>query len=67
MAGRAAGGRVTRVVAFTLVVRVALLVVAVLCVDVLEGSESSKTRPGSMSESPPLESYDTFSDFETNR
>ena len=63
MAGRAAGGRVTRVVAFALVVRVALLVVAVLCGDVLQESESSKTRPGSMSESPPLESYDIFSDF----
>ena len=66
MAGRAAGGRVTRVVAFVLVVRVALLVVALLCVDVLQGSESLKTRPGSMSESPPLESSDIFSDFESS-
>ena len=41
---------------FVLNVRVALHAVAVVCVDDLQESESLKTRPGSMSESSPLES-----------
>ena len=45
------------------VLNTTLLIVAVLCVDVLQASESLKTRPGSMSESSPLESYDIFRDF----
>ena len=46
------------------VLNTTLLIVAVLCVDVLQASESFKTRPGSMSESSPLESYDVFRVFE---
>ena len=64
--GSAAAGRVGRVVVFALVVRVALLVVPVLCVDALQESESLKTRPGSMSESPPLESYDSFREMQAS-
>ena len=62
--GSAVAGRAARVVVFALNVRGALRVVAVLCVDDLQGTESFKTRPGSMSESSPLESYDIFRDFE---
>ena len=53
-----------RMIVFALNGRVASRVVAVLCVDDLQGTESFKTRPGSMSESSPLESYDIFRDFE---
>jgi hypothetical protein len=45
-------------------VRVALRVVAAVCVGDVHGTESFKTRPGSMSESSPLESYDVFRDFQ---
>ena len=47
-----------RMIVFALNGRVASRGVAVLCVDDLQGTESFKTRPGSMSESSPLESYD---------
>ena len=57
--GSAAAGRAARVVLFVLVVVNALRVVVVDCVDDLQGIESLKTRPGSMSESSPLESYDS--------
>ena len=43
--------------------RIALRVVALDCVDDFQESESLKTRPGSMSESSPLESYAIFRDF----
>ena len=61
--GSAVAGRAARDVVSALSVRVALRVVAVLCVDDMQGTESFKTRPGSMSESSPLESYDIFRDF----
>ena len=51
-------------VLFVFVVVIALRAVVVRCVDDLECIESLKTRPGSMSESSPLESYDIFRDFE---
>ena len=57
MVGSAAAGRAARDVVSALFVRVALRVVAVDCVDDVQASESLKTRPGSMSESPALESY----------
>ena len=62
--GSAAAGRAARVVLFVFVVVNALRVVVVDCVDGLQGIESLKTRPGSMSESSPLESYDIFRDFD---
>ena len=46
-----------RVVLFVFVVVNALRVVVVGCVDDLHGTESLKTRPGSMSESPALARY----------
>ena len=63
MAGSTAAGRAARDVVSALFVRIALRVVAVDCVDDVQASESLKTRPGSMSESSPLESYDIFRDF----
>ena len=51
-------------VLFVLFMRIALRVAVVDCMDELRETESFKTRPGSMSESSPLESYDIFSDFE---
>ena len=63
VAGSAAAGRAARVVLFVFVVVNALRVVVVDCVDDLQGIESFKTRPGSMSESSPLESYAIFRDF----
>ena len=63
VAGSAAAGRAARVVLFVFVVVNALRVVVVDCVDDLQGIESFKTRPGSMSESSPLESYANFRDF----
>ena len=50
-------------VLFVFVVVIALRAVVVDCVDDLQGIESFKTRPGSMSESSPLESYANFRDF----
>ena len=64
MVGSAAAARAARVVLFVFVMVIALRVVVVRCVDDLQGIESLKTRPGSMSESSPLESYDIFRDFE---
>jgi len=61
--GSAAAGRAPRVVLFVFVVVNALRVVVVDCVDDLQSIESFKTRPGSMSESSPLESYANFRDF----
>jgi len=61
--GSAAAGRAPRVVLLVLGVVNALRVVVVDCVDGLQGIESFKTRPGSMSESSPLESYANFRDF----
>ena len=65
--GSAAAGRAARVVLFAFVVVNALRVVVVDCVDDLQGIESFKTRPGSMSESSPLESYGILRDFGTIR
>ena len=56
MAGSTAAGRAARVVVFVFVVVIALRVAVVDCVDDLQGIESLKTRPGSMSESSLLES-----------
>ena len=53
-----------RMIVFALNGRVASRGVAVLCVDDLQGTESLKTRPWTVSESSPLESYDIFRDFE---
>ena len=64
MAGRAAGGRAARDVVSALFVRTALRIVAVAWLGDVQASESLKTRPGSMSESSPLESYEIFRDFE---
>ena len=64
VAGSTAADRAARDVVSALFVRVALRVVVVDCVDDVQGTESLKTRPGSMSESSPLESYDIFRDFE---
>ncbi len=61
--GSAAADRAARDVVSALFVRIALRVVVVDCVDDVQGPESLKTRPGSMSESSPLESYDIFRDF----
>ena len=61
--GSAAAGRAARVVLFVFVVVIALRAVVVRCVDDLECIASLKTRPGSMSESSLLESYDIFRDF----
>ena len=61
--GSAAAGRAARVVLFAFVVVNALRVVVVDCVDDLQGIESFKTRPGSMSESSALGRYDIFRDF----
>ena len=61
--GSAAAGRAARDVVSALSVRVALRVGAAVCVDDLQGTESFKTRPGSMSESSPLESYGSFSGY----
>ncbi len=63
VAGSAAAGRAACGVVSALSVRVALRVVAVLCVDDMQGTESLKTRQGSMSESSALESYANFRDF----
>jgi hypothetical protein len=60
VAGSAAAGRG---VVSALSLRVALRVVAVLCVDDMKGTVSFKTRQGSVSESSALESYDHFSDL----
>ena len=49
---------------FVLNVRIALRVVARVCVDELQGTESFATPFRSVSESSPLESYDIFRDFE---
>ena len=49
-------------VLFVLFMRIALRVAVVDCMDELRETESFKTRPGSMSESSPLESYDIFRD-----
>ena len=64
MGSTAGGGRAARDVVSALFVRIALRVVVVDCVDDVQASESLKTRPGSMSESSPLESYDVFRVFE---
>ena len=50
-------------VLFVFVVVIALRAVVVRCVDDLQGIESFKTRPGSMSESSALGRYDIFRDF----
>ena len=63
VAGSAAAGRAARDVVSALFVRVALACRSVSCVDVLQESESFKTRPGSMSDSPALARYDDFSDL----
>jgi len=65
VAGRAAGGRAARDVVSALFVRTALRIVAVAWLGDVHASESLKTRPGSMSESSPLESYEIFREFES--
>ena len=62
--GSAAAGRAPAVCSSCLFVVIALRAVVVRCVDDLECNESLNTRPGSMSESSPLESYDIFRVFE---
>ena len=64
VAGSAAADRAACVVVVVFVCRYCVAVVVVRCVGDLECIESLKTRPGSMSESSPLESYDLFCDFE---
>ena len=64
MVGSAAAGRAARDVVSALFVRTALRIAVVDWLDDVQTSESLKTRPGSMSESSPLESYDIFRDFE---
>jgi len=63
--GSAAAGRAACVVIFVFVMVIALRVVGVRCVDDLQGTESFKTPFRSVSESPALESYDIFRDFES--
>ena len=60
--GSAAAGRAARVVLFAFVVVNALRVIAVVCVDGLQGTASFPTPFRSVSESSALESYGIFRD-----